>query len=97
MPWRVPSFRPGNKKRAPDKRPSSSARGYGSSAWQKLRQQVIARDGSVCRACGLVALRPHVDHIVAKEVHEAAECTPAEGLQVLCGPCHAKKTARETR
>lgn len=97
MPWRVPSFRPGNKKRAPDKRPSSSARGYGSSAWQKLRQQVIARDGSRCGMCGLITLTPHIDHREIKPTYEAAEQAGLEGTWVLCPSCHSKKTARETR
>lgn len=38
---------------------------------------------------------PHIDHIVPKPKDEAAEATPLEGLQLLCGDCHAKKSASE--
>ena len=97
MPWRQPAFRP--RKRPAEARPSSHARGYGSAAWQRVRRAVIARDGATCRSCGLVLHRPgdcHVDHVERKPVHEAAEATPIERLQVLCRSCHSIKTARET-
>lgn len=96
MPWRVPQFRP--RKRTTDQRPSSHARGYGSPAWQRVRIQVIARDGGCCRACGLVIHRPrdaHIDHVEKKPVNEAAESTPISGLQLLCAKCHGEKTRRE--
>lgn len=96
MPHRVPTFRPPWLARPRERRPSSHGRGYGSPAWQRVRLAVIARDGGVCRMCGLVIHKPgeaHVDHIVEKPIDEAAEATPLEGLQLLCRRCHSKKTA----
>lgn len=98
MPRRVPNFKPPWLARPREKRPSSSGRGYGSSAWQRVRQAVIARDGATCRSCGRVLFRPgdcQVDHIVPKPQHEAAEATPLEGLQLLCLSCHAAKGRQE--
>lgn len=57
---------------------------------------MIARDKGICRACGLLAQNPHIDHIVEKPTDEAAEATPLEGLQLLCASCHSKKTAGAT-
>lgn len=100
MPRRIPTFRPRRaadalplpKRR--DDRPSSSARGYGSAAWQRVRLAVIARDGGVCRECGLLCTivpgDAQVDHIEAKPRGEAAEATPISGLRLLCRKCHAK-------
>ena len=100
MPRRVPMFRPRRASDAmpaparPDDRPSSTARGYGSAAWQRVRQAVIARDGGICRLCGLLCtIAPgdcHVDHIDPKARDEAAEATPLEGLRLLCRKCHSK-------
>jgi len=96
VPHRVPGFRPAWIARPREKRPSSSGRGYGSAAWQRVRLAVIARDGGMCRMCGMVIYKPgdaHIDHIVEKPQDEAAEATPLEGLQLLCRACHSKKTA----
>lgn len=101
MPWRQPSFRPRWLKasRKPDERPSSSARGYGSAAWQRVRRMVIARDNGVCQMCGLIVPpgpgEAQVDHIDRKPQDEAAEATPLEGLRLLCRSCHSKHTARQ--
>ena len=51
-------------------RGSSAERGYGA-AWRKLRTQVLARDGGLCRLClanGRVTAAAHVDHIVPRSV-----------------------------
>jgi 5-methylcytosine-specific restriction endonuclease McrA len=96
MPYRVPGFRPPWIARPRENRPSSSGRGYGSAAWQRVRLAVIARDGGMCRMCRLVIHRAgdaHVDHIAEKPKDEAAEATPLSGLQLLCRSCHSKKTA----
>ena len=96
MPWRQPAFRP--RRKSGTVRPSSSERGYGSAAWQRVRKAVIARDRATCRSCGLVLHRAgdcHIDHINPKPVDQAAEATPLEGLQVLCRSCHSAKTRRE--
>lgn len=95
MPRRVPTYRPPWIPARQENRPTSSQRGYGSAAWQRVRLAVIARDGGVCRSCGLVIHKAgdaHVDHILEKPTDEAAEATPLSGLQLLCRSCHAKKT-----
>lgn len=97
MPRRIPTYRPPGLPKRADRRPNSHARGYGSSAWQRVRLAVIARDGAVCQACGLVLHRPgdcQIDHVVEKPQNQAAEATPLSGLQVLCRKCHAAKTFR---
>lgn len=100
MPNRVPTYRPPwLKKRSREARPNSSARGYGSAAWQRVRLAVIARDG-VCQMCGTVvhtAGDAQIDHKVEKPVNQAAEATPLSGLQLLCRSCHSKKTAGGSR
>ena len=99
MPRRIETFRPPwLAARRREARPSSSGRGYGSQAWQKVRLAVIARDGGMCRQCGLSCHRPgdaQIDHIVAKPADQAAEATPIEGLQLLCRKCHALKSFGE--
>lgn len=100
MPRRIETFRPPwLRHRQRESRPSSSGRGYGSQAWKKVRLAVIARDGGMCRQCGLSCHRPgdaQIDHIVAKPSDEAAEATPLDGLQLLCRRCHSIKTAQES-
>lgn len=83
-----------------DDRLSSSARGYGSAAWQRVRLAVIARDGGLCRLCGLLCTiargDAQIDHIEAKPLSEAAEATPLDGLRLLCRRCHSRHGARWT-
>lgn len=97
MPRRVPTYRPPWLKKPAERRPSSSGRGYGSAAWQRVRLAVIARDGGACQECGTLIHRAgdaHVDHIVEKPMDEAAEATPLSGLRLLCRSCHSRKTVR---
>ena len=61
--------------------------------WQVLRHQVLERDGWKCRCCG-ARQRLEVDHV--KPVRTAPEkAFDPRNLQVLCGPCHTKKTRIE--
>jgi 5-methylcytosine-specific restriction endonuclease McrA len=99
MPRRIPQYRPPTARdRLParprdDDRLSSSARGYGSAAWQRVRLAVIARDQGACRLCGLLCWgegEAHVDHIEPKRPGEPAEATPMDGLRLLCRKCHSK-------
>jgi 5-methylcytosine-specific restriction endonuclease McrA len=99
VPRRIPMFRPRGasdnlpKRRPPDDRPSSTARGYGSAAWQRVRLAVIARDQGACQLCDLLCWAPgegHVDHVNPKPPGEPAEATPMEGLRLLCRKCHSK-------
>lgn len=83
---------------------SASARGYGH-AWRQLRAEILRRDDGLCQPClraGAVTLAAEVDHIVgkaeAKRLGWTREQIDAhENLQAICGPCHAAKTARESR
>jgi 5-methylcytosine-specific restriction endonuclease McrA len=100
MPWRQPTFRPRwmpRQKRFDEARPNSSARGYGSQAWQRVRRLVIARDNGICQICGLLVPpgpgEAHIDHIERKPQDEAAEATPLEGLRLLCRSCHSRVTS----
>jgi len=98
VPRKIETYRPSWLPKRKDSRPSSSARGYGSAAWQRVRLAVIARDG-VCRMCGLVIHRAgeaHVDHVNPKPADQAAEATPLEGLQLLCRSCHSQKTRAQS-
>lgn len=75
-------------------RGSAAQRGYGW-AWQKLRDQVMARDCGLCLPCqarGLVSLASSVDHIVGKD--QGGSDDPLN-LQAICDPCHKAKTAAE--
>lgn len=96
MPKRVETWTPPWVRRKRDAtRPSSAGRGYGSSAWQRVRLAVIARD-HVCQMCGKVVIEPgdaQIDHIIPKRHDEAAEATPLEGLRLLCRSCHSRHTA----
>jgi 5-methylcytosine-specific restriction endonuclease McrA len=73
-------------------RGSASERGYGSTAWKRLRLEVLARD-PICRMCGrepaIVA-----DHILARR--DGGPDT-LENLQGLGRRCDAKKRAAEIR
>lgn len=83
---------------------SASARGYGH-AWRQLRAEILRRDDGLCQPCrraGVVTLAAEVDHITgkaeAKRLGWTREQIDAhENLQAICGPCHAAKTARESR
>lgn len=98
MPRRVSTYRPPWMARRREARPSSSGRGYGSSAWQRVRLAVIARDKGLCQQCGKLIYEAgdaQVDHKVAKPTNEAAEASPMDALQLLCRRCHALKSNSE--
>ena len=73
---------------------STTERGYGH-AWQKLRKEVLQRDGYLCVTCsesGRHVPATDVDHILNK----ASGGTDAlSNLQSLCKKCHRTKTATE--
>lgn len=63
-----------------------------SSAWRKLREQVLARE-PLCRRCyGLGHITPatDVDHVSGDPSDNSRA-----NLQPLCHECHSRKTARE--
>lgn len=65
-----------------------------SARWRTLRWEVLERDDYRCQQCGTVAGRLEVDHI--KPVRDRPDLAYAPGnLQVLCKPCHTRKTRVE--
>ena len=76
-------------------RGSRHERGYGY-AWEKLRAQIMKRDGYQCQECkrqGRLTAARDVDHIVNKA--RGGDDDPAN-LQALCRPCHVAKTQAES-
>lgn len=74
---------------------SRHERGYGW-AWEKLRKVVLARDCGLCQPCssaGRLTPGKIVDHIIPKAEGGTDDL---ENLQVICKPCHVRKTATES-
>lgn len=59
---------------------------YSDPRWQKLRLQVMDRDGWKCVACGDATSTLHVHH---KRYCGSIWESPADDLQTLCNSCHA--------
>ena len=59
------------------------------SAWRRIREQVIRRDGC-CQMCGTEE-RLSVDHIVPRV---AGGTDSLDNLQVLCSSCNSSKGGR---
>lgn len=82
---------------------SRQSRGYGAQ-WVKIRKLVIARAKGLCEQCakeGRVARGRDVDHVVSKAEAAKRRWTQAQvddlaNLQLLCPPCHDRKTTEET-
>jgi 5-methylcytosine-specific restriction protein A len=65
---------------------------YASAVWKRLREIVLRRDAGLCAVCGVVVgMGGHVDHIRPHK-GQWSLFTDASNLQVLCGPCHSRKT-----
>ena len=81
---------------------SRHERGY-DSAWVKVRNAVMERDGGQCQRCkraGRMTLARSVDHIVSKAKAMTLHWTLAKtdnpsNLEAICDPCHAVKTGAE--
>ena len=65
----------------------------GTARWQRLRRQVLARDGYRCR-CGRAG-RLEVDH--RQPVQHGGAPWAMRNLQALCRGCHIRKTRQENR
>lgn len=80
------------------KKRTAYQKGYGGAQWAATRQRVIARDGGICRMCGLpvrMSADAHIDHIVA--VKDGGGWHDGN-LQLLHkSPCHSRKTLVERR
>ena len=65
------------------------------SNWQRLRTDVLRRDGYRCQALDALgwdlcdAPATHVDHVVPGDNHDP------DNLQSMCAPCHHRKTSAE--
>lgn len=60
--------------------------------WYKRRERIKRRDKGTCVQCG--GTGTHVDHIIP--VSRGGSWS-LENLQLLCVPCHSKKTKQERR
>lgn len=65
--------------------------GLKQSAWNRLRKQVFARDGGVCRYCGTRPDAPHCDHV---QPWAKGGTNDLDNLATSCGPCNIAKKAR---
>ena len=74
-------------------RQTSHRRGYGGTAWKKLRMVVLIRDAFICQHCNEYAGKSaHCDHIIPKAQGGTNELS---NLQALCHRCHSIKTKAE--
>lgn len=60
--------------------------------WNILRGIILKRDGFICRKCDNYG--KNIDHIIT---YELTKDNSLSNLQVLCSPCHAKKTLTEAK
>jgi 5-methylcytosine-specific restriction endonuclease McrA len=67
-----------------------SKRAIGSGKWQKLRIQILDRDGWVCVVCNRPAHT--VDHIIPRV--KGGDMWALDNLQSLCKPCNSRKGGR---
>lgn len=75
---------------------TTTERGYGWK-WQKLRKQVLERDGHLCQTCirqGRYEQATEVDHILAKSQGGSDSLA---NLAAICEPCHREKTLKEAK
>lgn len=103
MPFAPQRFRPHGTRRDVGRLPSSQ-RGY-DSKWRRLADAFIneqfAQGIITCRMCGR-QFGPrrrdiHVDHIVRHNGQSDPLFWDRSNLQLLCPPCHGKKTVAEGR
>ncbi len=63
-------------------------------AWMKIRRAVLLAGGFTCVDCGLVSQSNQIDHEVPLEQGGSND---TNNLRIRCIPCHAAKTAAETK
>lgn len=60
--------------------------------WDQIRQEVIARDGRICRLCGnAIKDEPHIDHIIPRI---EGGTNALDNLRVTCARCNHSRGAR---
>lgn len=67
---------------------------YNTTAWRKLRIQILKRDGGICARCGNISNKMIVDHVVPIEVDWNLRLRE-DNLQLLCVSCHNTKTRED--
>jgi len=65
---------------------------YDSAPWRALVARLIQERGRVCQSCGAQGVCLHGDHIV--ELQDGGAALEPSNVQLLCLPCHNKKTAK---
>lgn len=68
---------------------------YKSPEWRHARGIALARARGTCQTpgCGRRERYMYVDHVI--ELKDGGAPLDQRNLQVLCGPCHNRKTAKE--
>ncbi len=56
--------------------------------WQKMRLQVLERDGWQCRSCGAGDKTLHAHHAFYRKTAEGPWDYPADTIIALCNDCH---------
>ena len=108
MPRVAPKHRP-NAPLAPRHEPVATeqtpspryGQGRGGRPWRSLREQIMKRDGYLCRcdecrASGRLLAAHEVDHISNKRGPDGRLDDRPENLRAINRDCHKAKTARET-
>jgi 5-methylcytosine-specific restriction endonuclease McrA len=65
---------------------------YGSGAWREAKARVYATQPHICAHCQRQGVRLYVDHI--RELRDGGAAFDTSNLQLLCSPCHGRKTAK---
>lgn len=68
---------------------------YQSAEWRSLMARLIALRGRQCQKCGATGCRIIGDHVV--ELRDGGAPLDAMNIELLCPPCHGKKTERRKR
>jgi 5-methylcytosine-specific restriction protein A len=79
-------------------RPKTAAPVYGSPEWRALIAGIIRDRGRrcedpICKTPGRTGMRVYGDHI--RELQDGGALLDPSNIQLLCAPCHGRKTAAE--
>lgn len=80
-----------DKARAEPSRQKDRKHHTGSAAWAAIRRKALAAGYHRCASCGALDAHLEVDHVDGDTYNNLPE-----NLQLLCKPCHSRKTAGET-
>lgn len=65
---------------------------YLTPAWRKLIAEIIEKRGRICQHCGKKGCRIFGDHV--EELKDGGEALDESNVELLCGGCHTRKTAK---